>query len=128
VKQCHDGAVDITNASDYVTVSYNVFGEHDKNDLIGSSSSATADEGKLRVTFSNNVFRAIQSRAPRVRFGQVHLFNNYYTGSKTAAVYKNSYSVGPGAHAKILSTANVFEWSAIRATPRPAPSRTRARC
>jgi pectate lyase len=109
VKQCHDGAVDITNASDYVTVSYNVFGEHDKNNLIGSSPTATADEGKLRVTFSNNVFRAIQSRAPRVRFGQVHLFNNYYTGSKTADVYKNSYSVGPGANAKILSNANVFE-------------------
>jgi pectate lyase len=109
VKQCHDGAVDITNASDYVTVSYNVFGEHDKNNLIGSSPTATADEGKLRVTFSNNVFRAIQSRAPRVRFGQVHLFNNYYVGSKTADVYKNSYSVGPGANAKILSNANVFE-------------------
>ena len=109
VKQCHDGAVDITNASDYVTVSYNVFGEHDKNNLVGSSPTATADEGKLRVTFSNNVFRAIQSRAPRVRFGQVHLFNNYYVGSKTAAVYKNSYSVGPGANAKILSNANVFE-------------------
>lgn len=109
VKQCHDGAVDITNASDYVTVSYNVFGEHDKNNLVGSSPTATADEGKLRVTFSNNVFRAIQSRAPRVRFGQVHLFNNYYVGSKTADVYANSYSVGTGAAAKILSNANVFE-------------------
>jgi len=109
VKQCHDGAVDISNASDYVTVSYNVFGEHDKNNLVGSSSSATADEGKLRVTFSNNVFRDIQSRAPRVRFGQVHLFNNYYVGSKSAAVYRNSYSVGPGTNAKILSNANVFE-------------------
>jgi len=109
VKQCHDGAVDITNASDYVTLSYNVFGEHDKNNLIGSSSSATADEGKLRVTFSNNVFREVQSRAPRVRFGQVHLFNNYYVGSKSAAVYRNSYSIGPGTNAKVLSNANVFE-------------------
>jgi pectate lyase len=109
VKQCHDGAVDISNASDYVTLSYNVFGEHDKNNLIGSSSSATNDEGKLRVTLSNNVFRDIQSRAPRVRFGQVHLFNNYYVGSKSAAVYKNSYSIGPGTNAKVLSNANVFE-------------------
>jgi len=55
------------------------------------------------------VFRDIQSRAPRVRFGQVHLFNNYYVGSKTAAVYKNSYSIGPGTNAKVLSNANVFE-------------------
>lgn len=109
VKQCHDGAVDITNASDLVTVSYNVFENHDKNDLIGSSSTATTDEGKLRVTFSNNVFRNIQERGPRVRFGQVHLFNNYYVGSKSASVYKNSYSIGPGTSAKILSNANVFE-------------------
>jgi pectate lyase len=109
VKQCHDGAVDVTNASDYVTLSYNVFGEHDKNNLIGSSSSATADDGKLRVTFSNNVFRDVQSRAPRVRFGQVHLFNNYFLGDKKAAVYKNSYSIGPGTNGKVLSNANVFD-------------------
>lgn len=109
IKQCHDGALDITNASDYVTVSYNVFGQHDKNNLVGSGDSATADEGKLRVTFSNNVFRDVVSRSPRVRFGQVHLFNNYYVGSKSAAVYATSYSVGVGNAAKILSNNNLFE-------------------
>ncbi|MCE3263518.1 MAG: hypothetical protein K0R43_2597 [Pseudoduganella sp.] len=109
LKQCHDGAVDITNASDYVTVSYNVFGEHHKNSLIGSGDGATGDEGKLRVTLSNNVFRNVSSRAPRVRYGQVHLFNNYFTGSRNAAVYANQYSIGAGYNAKILSHANVFE-------------------
>jgi len=109
LKQCHDGALDITNASDYVTVSYNVFGEHHKNNLVGSGDGATGDEGKLRVTFSNNVFRNVSSRAPRVRFGQVHLFNNYFTGSRSAAVYANLYSIGAGFNAKILSHANVFE-------------------
>ena len=109
LKQCHDGALDITNASDYVTVSYNVFGEHHKNNLIGSGDGAIADEGKLRITFSNNVFRNVSSRAPRVRYGQVHLFNNYFTGSRSAAVYANLYSIGAGYNAKIISQSNVFE-------------------
>ncbi len=108
-KQCHDGSLDITNASDYVTVSYNVFGQHDKNTLVGGSDSATADEGKLRVTFSNNVYRDIVQRAPRVRFGQVHVFNNYFVGSKTASPYAHSVSVAAGKAAKILSNNNVFE-------------------
>ncbi|WP_377704460.1 pectinesterase family protein [Pseudoduganella sp. UC29_71] len=108
-KQCHDGALDITNASDYVTVSYNVFTQHRKNNLIGSSDSASADEGKLRVTFSNNVFRDVTSRSPRVRYGQVHLFNNYFVGSTTEPLYGYEYSVGAGYNAKILSNANVFD-------------------
>lgn len=107
-KQCHDGAVDISNASDLVTVSYNHFGQHNKNNLIGSSDSATGDEGKLRVTFSNNVFADVTQRSPRVRFGMVHLFNNYYAGSKTAPVYPHAYSVGIGQNAKIRSDQNVF--------------------
>lgn len=108
-KQCHDGALDITNASDYVTVSYNVFGQHDKTTLVGGSDSATADEGKLRVSFSNNVYRDVAQRAPRVRFGQVHIFNNYFVGSKSASPYAHSYSIGAGKNAKILSSNNVFE-------------------
>lgn len=110
-RQCHDGAVDITRASDYVTLSYNVFDRHDKLILIGSSDSgntAAADVGRLKVTLSHNLFRDVTQRAPRVRFGQVHLFNNLFTGSKTAPVYAHSYSVGVGRGAQILSHANHF--------------------
>ncbi|QBE65924.1 pectinesterase family protein [Pseudoduganella lutea] len=117
VRQCHDGALDITNGSDYVTVSYNLFEKHNKNNLVGGSDGATGDEGKLRVTFSNNVFRDVASRAPRVRFGQVHLFNNYYAGSRSHAVYPVSYAVGVGTAAKILSNNNVFEVAGARACP-----------
>jgi pectate lyase/pectin methylesterase-like acyl-CoA thioesterase len=108
-KQCHDGAIDITRSANYVSVTYNVFDRHDKTMLIGHSDSNTADIGRLKVTISNNVFTAITQRAPRVRFGQVHVFNNYHVGSKTAAVYSHSYSTGVGIGAQIISQANVFE-------------------
>lgn len=108
VKQCHDGAIDITRAADRVTVSYNVIEQHDKTLLIGASDSATSDAGRLRVTLANNVFRSLKQRVPRVRYGQVHLFNNYFEGSKTAAVYAHNYSVGIGASAQVISTANLF--------------------
>jgi pectate lyase len=83
-KQCHDGAIDITKGADLITVSYNVVTAHDKTMLIGGSDSLTSDAGKLRVTIANNVFNGVSQRVPRVRFGQVHVFNNYFAGSKTA--------------------------------------------
>lgn len=108
-KQCHDGAVDINSASDYVTVSYNVFDQHRKNTLIGSSDSATGDDGHLTVTLHHNHFSDVVERAPRVRFGRVHVYNNYYEGSRTDAVYPHQYSLGVGYKALILSEQNVFE-------------------
>lgn len=108
-RQCHDGALDIRDASDYVTVSYNHFALHAKNTLIGASDKAEGDAGHLRITISNNLFESISSRAPRVRFGQVHLFNNYHVGDRKHPAYRHDYSVGVAKHARIVSQANVFE-------------------
>jgi len=108
-RQCHDGALDIRDASDYITVSYNHFALHAKNTLIGASDKAEGDAGHLRITISNNLFEAISSRAPRVRFGQVHLFNNYHVGDRRHAAYRHDYSVGVARQARIVSHANVFE-------------------
>lgn len=91
--QVHDGLLDITNASDYVTVSWNRFENHDKLMLIGSSDSASADRGKLRVTLHHNLFKDIGQRAARVRFGQVHIYNNYYMISNPEN-YVYSWGVG----------------------------------
>lgn len=108
LKQCHDGAIDITRAADRVTVSYNVIEKHDKTMLIGASDSATTDLGRLRVTIANNVFNGVKQRVPRVRFGQVHVFNNLFSGDKAAPVYAHSYSIGIGRSAQVISTANFF--------------------
>ncbi len=107
-RQCHDGALDITSAADYVTVSYNVFDQHDKLILVGGSDSATGDAGHLRVTFSSNVFTSVTQRAPRVRYGQVHLFNNYHAGAKREGPYFHAYSVGVGRSGQIRSDNNVY--------------------
>jgi pectate lyase len=103
--QVHDGLLDITNASDLVTVSWNRFRNHDKTMLIGSSDSATADRGKLRVTLHHNVFDGIGQRAPRVRFGQVHLYNNHYDIRNTPHY---QYSWGVGIESAIFAEENFF--------------------
>ena len=59
-------------------MSYNNFFDHDKTMLIGSSNTVGADVGKLRVTLHHNRFANVGQRVPRVRFGQVDLYNNYF--------------------------------------------------
>jgi len=103
--QVHDGALDITNASDLVTVSWNRFTDHDKTMLIGSSDSATADVGKLRVTIHHNLFENLGQRVPRVRFGQVHVYNNFYN-IKNAETHV--YSWGVGTQSQIFAQNNFF--------------------
>lgn len=102
----HDGLVDITNASDLVTVSWNQFQNHDKVMLIGSSDSAAADRGKLRVTIHHNMFDNLGQRTPRVRFGQVHVYNNYY---KIVNNPSYVYSWGVGIESKIYAENNYFQ-------------------
>jgi pectate lyase len=103
--QVHDGLVDITNASDLVTVSWNRLQNHDKAMLIGSSDSAVADRGRLRVTLHHNYFKDIGQRSPRVRFGQVHLYNNYYDIRDTT---NYQYSWGVGIESAIYAEENFF--------------------
>ncbi len=91
--QMHDGLVDITNASDRVTVSYNRFVNHDKTMLIGSSDNALADVGRLRVTLHHNLFQNLGQRVPRLRYGQLHVYNNYYL-IPDPAVHSYSWGVG----------------------------------
>lgn len=113
--QCHDGSLDIKGGSDFVTVSNSIFEKHSKNSLVGSSDSATGDDGHLTITFAYNHFRDIAERSPRVRFGKVHMLNNYFTGSRTDPAYPHKYSIGTGKNSKIISTGNVLDIAGVAA-------------
>lgn len=107
--QVHDGELDITNAADLVTVSWNRFTNHDKVMLIGSSdtgNTAAGDRGKLRVTLHHNLFDNVGQRTPRVRFGQVHVYNNYYQIVNNP-IY--NYSWGVGIESQIYAENNYFK-------------------
>jgi pectate lyase len=101
--QVHDGALDVIRASDLVTISYNNFQEHDKTMLIGSSNTVGADVGKLRVTLHHNRFANVGQRAPRIRFGQVDLYNNYFYATDEDDF---SYAWGIGVYSALYAENN----------------------
>jgi pectate lyase len=96
-----DGLLDIVRQSSYITVSYNVFRNHVKTMLIGHSDAASDDTGFLKITVHHNWFDGTSSRHPRVRFGQVHVFNNYYTNNA-------EYGVASTMEADVLVEGNYF--------------------
>ncbi|KAF6828850.1 pectate lyase [Colletotrichum plurivorum] len=74
-----DGLLDVSHGADWVTVSNVYFHDHWKGSLVGhSDGNAKEDQGKLHVTYANNHWFNVNSRAPLVRFGTVHIVNNYY--------------------------------------------------
>jgi pectate lyase len=102
--QVHDGASDIIRGSDLVTVSYNDYHHHDKTMLIGSTDTPGVDVGKLRVTLHHNRFADVLQRAPRVRFGQVDLYNNMFVATDE----DYSYSIGVGVESAVYAQNNFF--------------------
>jgi len=110
--QVHDGELDITNASNFLTVSWNRFTNHDKTMLIGSTNNPANDRGKLNVTLHHNHFLGTLQRLPRVRFGQVHVYDNFYEIPEDI-----SYALGVGVESAIVAESNVF---ALAATVDPS--------
>ncbi|WP_250034438.1 pectate lyase family protein [Paractinoplanes maris] len=106
--QVHDGATDFIRGSDLITVSWNDYYDHDKTMLIGSTDTPGVDVGKLRVTVHHNRFGNVIQRAPRVRFGQVDVYNNLYVATDE----EYGYSLGVGVESSIYAENNYFRLSA----------------
>ncbi len=106
--QVHDGAVDVTNGSDLVTMSFNRFADHDKLLLIGSTDNTNrGDPGKLRVTIHHNEFENVGQRTPRVRFGQVDVYNNHFKVTENSTI-PYGYTLGAGFDSHLYAEANAF--------------------
>ncbi|KAF8912440.1 pectate lyase B [Mucidula mucida] len=87
-KDFYDGLVDIKHASDFITVSWNVFTDHWKGSLLGhSDNNAAEDTGFLHITFHHNLWNNVNSRTPSVRFGTAHVYNSVYTNIPTSGVH-----------------------------------------
>ncbi|MER7419581.1 hypothetical protein ABT346_22850 [Micromonospora peucetia] len=125
--QVHDGSVDVTHTASLVTVSHNRFVGRDKVMLIGSSNTVGPDVGRLRVSLHHNLFDGVLQRLPRVRFGQVDVWNNHYrlagdgfeyaigVGVQSAVVAENNFfSLGAGTTADTL----LYDWGGTAVTTR----------
>lgn len=110
-----DGAIDIVRASDMVTVSWNHIDTHDKTMLVGNTDSDRYDEWEeLRVTIHHNWFENVSQRAPRLRYGQNHVYNNFYTYDPDSG-YPYFYSIGAGAHSAVYAENNAFHMPSVEA-------------
>jgi pectate lyase len=112
-----DGNLDITNGSDFVTVSWTKFHYTSRTDntgsdstgaeghrfsnLIGAADGLSVDVGHLNITWHHDWWADnVNQRMPRSRAGKIHLFNNLFTAAG------NSYctNAGDGSHLLVEST------------------------
>ncbi|KAJ2934725.1 hypothetical protein H1R20_g2378, partial [Candolleomyces eurysporus] len=77
-KDFYDGLLDVTHGCTQVTVSNSKLSNHFKASLVGHSDSNKAEDTKITVTYANNHWLNLNSRAPSVRFGTAHIFNNLF--------------------------------------------------
>ncbi|KAK0660780.1 family 1 putative polysaccharide lyase [Cercophora samala] len=84
-KDLYDGAVDSSHGSDFITVSHTYFHDHWKTSLVGhSDNNGAQDQGKLHITYANNYWKNVNSRAPLLRFGTAHIYNSFYENMSSA--------------------------------------------
>jgi pectate lyase len=134
-----DGNLDITNGSDFVTVSWTKFSYSTKrtdpvtgstghrfSNLIGAADGVAEDAGHLNVTWHHNWWADnIAERMPRSRDGKIHVTNNLFTargndycsnsGNLSSLLVENNVYIGVAnplqedADGNMLARGNVFQ-------------------
>lgn len=94
----YDGLLDIKKGSSHITISWNHLHHHMKCSLIGHSDNEGQKEmdSEIRVTYHHNWFSNTDGRNPSLRFGAVHMFNNYFDDITDYGIAARA-----GAHAKL---------------------------
>lgn len=96
-----DELLEIGHDSRAITVSWNRFSNSGFGMIVGLAPSQT--ESKVTtVTMHHNLFSGLNERAPRLRYGKVHAYNNYFYDW-------GAYSIGSSQLGQVNSQNNVFE-------------------
>ncbi|MEU0735969.1 pectate lyase family protein, partial [Streptomyces lavendulocolor] len=95
----YDGLFDMKDNTQYVTLSYSTLRNSGRGGLIGSSET---DASNGYVTFHHNLYENIDSRAPLLRGGIAHIYNNHYRSLNESGINSRA-----GARAKVDN--NYFE-------------------
>jgi pectate lyase len=89
----YDGLFDMKDNTQYVTLSYSTLRNSGRGGLIGSSET---DVSNGYVTFHHNLYENIDSRAPLLRGGVAHIYNNHYVRLNESGINSRA-----GARAKV---------------------------
>lgn len=95
----YDSLLDIKKNSQYITLSYSILRNSGRGGLVGSSDT---DTDSSFVTYHHNLYENLDSRAPLLRGGTAHSYNNHYVGLTESGINSR-------AGAKIKVENNYFE-------------------
>ncbi len=107
----YDGLVDISDHSDFVTVSWTHYHDHKDSGLVGrsdSSAAAAEDAGTEHVTYDHDWFSYLAT-GPRVRVGTVHVLNGFFE-------QVTNYGIASTDGANVLIEGNYFRGVATATT------------
>ncbi|KUO17161.1 pectate lyase family protein [Streptomyces dysideae] len=88
-----DGLFDLKNNTQYVTLSYSILRNSGRGGLVGSSET---DLSNGFITYDHNLYENIDSRAPLLRGGTAHMYNNHYVSLNESGINSRA-----GARAKV---------------------------